>query len=81
MDHARLTRLCLIDYHSEMVLLATADVATAGPPQIAGIGRLMKSQAADEAELAVIVRDGFQQQGIGMVLVEQLLDFAGSGSN
>ena len=36
----------------------------------------MKSHTADEAELAVIVRDGFQKRGIGMELVRQLLEFA-----
>ena len=75
-DHDRLTRLCLIDYDREMVLLAMSDAPTPGQPEIAGIGRLMKSETADEAELAVIVRDGFQKRGIGMVVVRQLLEFA-----
>ena len=75
-DHARLAHLCLIDYHQEMALLATVDASTSGPPEIAGIGRLVKSYTADEAELAVIVCDRFQHRGIGAELVRQLLGFA-----
>ena len=75
-DHERLTRMCFIDYNRQMALLAIADPATAGTTEIAGIGRLVKSHTADEAELAVIVRDGFQKRGIGMELVRQLLEFA-----
>jgi acetyltransferase len=37
---------------------------------------LVKSHAAEEAELAVIVADRFQKRGIGTEIVRQLVDFA-----
>ncbi len=74
-DHERLTRMCFIDYNRQMALLALADSSSAAPA-IAGVARLVKAHHSNEAELAVIVRDGFQRRGIGMELVRQLLEFA-----
>jgi len=36
----------------------------------------VKSHTVEEAELAVIVSDGFQRRGIGTAVVRQLVDFA-----
>ncbi len=44
--------------------------------QIVAVGRLVKSHTTEEAELAVIVSDGFQRRGIGSEVVRQLVDFA-----
>jgi acetyltransferase len=52
-----------------------ADPATA-ERQIVAVGRLVKSHFADEAEIAVIVSDGFQRRGIGREVVRQLVGFA-----
>lgn len=71
-EHDRLTRMCFIDFNRQMALLALAGTV----PEIVGVGRLVRHRVDDEAELAVIVRDGFQGRGIGMELVRQLLEFA-----
>jgi len=71
-EHERLTRMCFIDFNRQMALLALAGTV----PEIVGVGRLVRHRVEDEAELAVIVRDGFQGRGIGMELVRQLLEFA-----
>lgn len=73
--HERLTRMCFIDYDRQMALVAEAlDGEAKG--QILGVGRLIKSQTASDAELAAIVSDAYQGRGIGTVLVSRLIGFA-----
>jgi acetyltransferase len=75
-EHERLTRMCFIDYDRQMAFVAERNDPDSGGRQIVAVGRLVKSHTADEAELAVIVSDRFQQRGIGSVIVHQLVDFA-----
>ena len=74
--HERLTRMCFVDYDRQMALVAECHDARAGERQIVAVGRLVKSHAVEEAELAVIVADRFQKRGIGTEIVRQLVDFA-----
>jgi len=74
-EHERLTRMCFIDYDRQMAFVAERRDPDSGEPQIIAVGRVVKSHAADEAELAVIVSDHFQRQGIGSEIVRQLVDF------
>ena len=74
--HERLTRMCFIDYDRQMAFVAEYHDPRTGEPQIVAVGRLVKSHAAEEAELAVIVADRFQKRGIGTEIVRQLVDFA-----
>jgi acetyltransferase len=74
--HERLTRICFIDYDRQMAFVAERRNAATGLRDIVGIGRLVKSHAANEAELAAIVSDGFQRKGIGTEMVRLLLEFA-----
>jgi acetyltransferase len=69
-EHERLTRMCFIDYDRQMAFVAERQ------GQIVAVGRLVKSHAAEEGELAVIVADQFQKRGIGAEVVRQLVDFA-----
>lgn len=69
--HERLTRMCFLDYDRQMAFVAQSEEG-----QIVAVGRLVKSHVAEDAELAVIVSDGFQQRGIGTEVVRQLVDFA-----
>ena len=75
-EHERLTRMCFIDYDRQMAFVAEHQDASTGERQIVAVGRLVKSHAAEEAELAVIVSDRFQKRGIGMEVVRRLVDFA-----
>jgi acetyltransferase len=74
--HERLTRMCFLDYDRQMAFVAERHDPSNGERQILAVGRLVKSHAAQEAELAVIVSDGFQKRGIGTEVVRQLVDFA-----
>jgi acetyltransferase len=74
--HERLTRTCFIDYDREMALVAERKDAATDARQIIGVGRLTKLRGTNEAEVAVIVSDPYQNLGIGSELVRCLLDVA-----
>ena len=70
--HARLSRLCFIDYDREMALVA--EVSEAGGAQtIIGVGRLIKMHGSGEAEFALLVSDAWQGQGLGTELLRRLI--------
>src|SRR5947209_5101088 len=73
--HERLRRICFTDYDREMVLLGEHKDA-GGAPQVIGVGRLSKLHRRDEAELAVLVHDGFQHLGMGTELYRRLISIA-----
>jgi acetyltransferase len=73
--HERLTRICYIDYNREMALVAER-VNEQGKPEIIAVGRMSKLHGVPEAELAALVRDGFQGKGLGSELYRQLLQIA-----
>ena len=73
--HERLTRICFIDYDREMVLV-TECKGEDGVAQIVGIGRLSKLRGSNEAELAVLVDDRYQGQGLGTELYRRLISVA-----
>jgi acetyltransferase len=65
--HERLTRICFIDYDREMALVGEHN------GEIVAVGRLSKIHGKSEAEVAVLVRDDHQHQGIGTELVRRLM--------
>ena len=72
--HERLTRICFIDYDREMALVAEA---TAGErEEIVAIARFSKSHGRDDAEVAVLVRDDFHRRGIGVAILQRLVEAA-----
>src|SRR5579862_787553 len=75
-SHERLTRICFIDYDREMVLVVERK-GEDDRPQIIAVGRLSKTRGgSNEAELAVLVDDRFQGQGIGTELYRRLISVA-----
>ncbi len=70
--HERLTRICFIDYDREMAFVVEHKKED-GTPEIIGIGRLSKLRGRNEAELAVLVDDRFQHQGMGTELYRRLI--------
>ncbi|MDR3765341.1 MAG: bifunctional acetate--CoA ligase family protein/GNAT family N-acetyltransferase [Acidobacteriota bacterium] len=73
--HDRLTRICFIDYDREMALVVERTTAE-GAPEIVAVGRLSKIHGRSEAELAALVQDDVQGQGIGVELYRRLIDIA-----
>ncbi|MGB9074314.1 MAG: bifunctional acetate--CoA ligase family protein/GNAT family N-acetyltransferase [Terriglobales bacterium] len=73
--HERLTRICFIDYDREMALVAEHTKAGGGP-EIIAIGRMSRLRGRDKAEMAVLVDDRFQYQGLGTELYRRLIEIA-----
>jgi acyl-CoA hydrolase/GNAT superfamily N-acetyltransferase len=78
MPHARLQELCVVDYSEHMVLLATIPGAEDGPEQetVVGIGQYRVEENEHVAEVGLVVRDDFQNQGVGRELLEHLTQLA-----
>jgi acetyltransferase len=74
--HERLTQMCFIDYDRQMALVAERAGGPAHSGEIVGVGRLIKDSAGNQAEVAVLVSDAFQNRGIGSALVQRLIGFA-----
>ena len=73
--HDRLTRICFIDYDREMALVVEHK-GKDDSPEIIAIGRLSRLRGKDEAEMAVLVDDRFQHQGLGTELYRRLIEVA-----
>ena len=73
--HERLTRICFVDYDREMVLVAECRTPE-GESEIAGVGRANRVPGTDEAETAILVRDSYQNRGLGTELLRRLMAFA-----
>jgi len=73
--HERLRRICFTDYDREIVLLGTHKIEN-GEQEVIAVGRLSKLHWRDEAELAVLIHDGFQHLGIGTELYRRLIAIA-----
>jgi acetyltransferase len=74
--HERLLRKCFIDYDREMALVAELPGAKGEPAAIIGVGRLSRAPLSGEGELAVVVADAYQHQGLGGELISQLVKIA-----
>jgi len=71
--HERLTRICFIDYDREMALVAERRHPETGEPEILGVGRMTKIHGTTEAEVAVLISDQCQNQGLGKELLGRLI--------
>lgn len=74
--HERLIGVCFLDYDREMAIVAERVNPQNGQPEILGVGRIIKSQTANEAEFAVLVTDRFQHQGLGTELLRRLIQIS-----
>ena len=73
--HERLRRICFTDYDREIVLLGEYQ-GKDGTLEVIAVGRLSKLHGRDEAELAVLIHDGFQHLGMGTELYRRLIAVA-----
>jgi acetyltransferase len=74
--HERLTRICFIDYAREMALVAVRKNPATGEDEIIAVGRLSRIHGTQDAEVAALVTDQFQNQGLGSALVSRLIQIA-----
>lgn len=75
-EHERLLRICFGGYDREIVLVADHADATEGGHQIIAVGRMNRSHNNLEAEVAVLVADAYQNQGLGTELLRSLIQIA-----
>lgn len=71
--HARLARLCFIDYDRELALVAMHEDPATRAPEIVGVARLCKLHGKNEAEFAVVISDAWQRRGLGTLLLGRLV--------
>jgi acetyltransferase len=75
--HERLLRICFGDYDREIVLVAERQDPHTGAQNIIGVGRLNKLLGrGNQAEVAVLVSDPCQGQGVGLELLRRVVQVA-----
>lgn len=72
--HERLTRVCFNDYDREIALVAVRQEPKTKEPKIVGAGGLIKVHGVNEAEVAIVISDCCQRQGLGTHLLQLLVD-------
>ena len=75
-SHEALTRVCFVDYDREIALVAERRGADRGEREILAIANLAKLSRKNHGEVAVLVRDDYQQHGLGTELVRRLIEVA-----
>ena len=71
--HARLSRLCFVDFDREMALVVERRDPGTGVTEIIGVGRLSKQHNANEGEFALTISDQWQHHGLGTKLLRLLV--------
>jgi RimJ/RimL family protein N-acetyltransferase len=71
-DWARM--LATVDYRRRLALVA--ERGPAGAPELVGVGRYEPTEDPDTVEVAFVVQDGLQGQGLGAILLRHLLEAA-----
>jgi acetyltransferase len=75
-SHERLARICHVDYDREIALVAERPNPQTAQPEILAVGRLVKSQDANEAEFAIVIGDAVQHHGLGTEMLRRLIEIA-----
>ena len=72
--HDMLSRFCNIDYEREMAIIA--EYTSAGKRRNVGVGRLINEPGGEAGEFAIVVADDFQNNGLGLKLLDTLIGIA-----
>jgi acetyltransferase len=74
--HERLLRICFGDYDRELALVAEGSDPSTGERHIMGVGRMNRIHGKNEAEVAVLVSDRYQNLGLGYELLRRVVQVA-----
>jgi acetyltransferase len=75
-EHERLLRICFGGYDREMVLVAERTDPSTGKCRIVAVGRMNKLHSGNEAEVAILVSDQYQNLGLGNELLRRVIQIA-----
>jgi acetyltransferase len=75
-EHERMLRICFGGYDREMLLVAERTDSGTGERTIIAVGRMNKLHAGNEAEVAVLVSDRYQNLGLGNELLRRVIQIA-----
>ena len=79
MPHAKMQRLCNIDYNRDMTLIGQIPDED-GNDRIIALGDYSRDPASNMADVAFLVHDDYQGKGIGTALLKQLISIARKNS-
>ncbi|MBC7081254.1 MAG: GNAT family N-acetyltransferase [Thermoplasmatales archaeon] len=74
MPHERLQEFCIVDFKKEMVIIAT--IPKDEKEEVIGLAQYTIDESNYTAEIAMVVRDDYQNKGIGKELVGYLAEIA-----
>lgn len=74
MPHERLQEFVVIDYSKEMVILAILQRGV--KEEVIGVGQYGIDERTHTAEIALVVKDEYQNKGVGRILLEYLTELA-----
>ena len=74
--HDRLARICHGDYDREITLVGVVEDVPSGEDKIIGAGRISKLHGLREARISLIISDLCQWQGLGNILLNELIHVA-----
>jgi acetyltransferase len=74
--HERLVRVCRVDGDREMALVVDRQDQATGQHEILGVGRLIRLNAQNQAEVAILISDQYQKQGLGTELLRRVVQIA-----
>jgi acetyltransferase len=74
--HERLVRICFVDYDRVIALVVDHKDKATGEHRILGVGRLIKLHRKNAAEVAILVSDQWQRQGLGSELLRRTVQIA-----
>jgi len=72
MSHEWLQEFVVIDYTKQMVILAVVEDSSSGREKIAGVGQYYVNEDLHTAEVALVVGDEYQKNGVGKELLSYL---------
>lgn len=75
-SHERLARICFNDYDHEIALVLERQIPGSNEHEILGVARLAKNFGRDEAEFAIVIKDQWHNQGLGMELTRCIIEVA-----
>jgi acetyltransferase len=75
LTHMQAARLTQIDYDREMALVL-AESSIPGKAEVFGVARITADPDNDRAEYAIILRHDMTGQGLGLLLMRRLIDYA-----